>query len=172
MIKARDGCRRQLLLERLVLVGVVGVLYTALADAQPQNVPADLPDGPVADTIGAEDDRLPRMSIGLGIVTDATVRFYPMDLIEERGALVDQVDGRRVLLFVDPTTFTPAALFVDASSATLHGKEIRLDTGRVVRTGLLYDASVTRVDAERPLQLFSRWYGFSLTFPGPEIFGQ
>ena len=125
-----------------------------------------------ADTIGSEDDRLPRMSIGLGIVTDATVRFYPMDLIEERGALVDQVDGRRVLLFVDPTTFTPAALFVDASSATLHGKEIRLDTGRVVRTGLLYDASVTRVDAERPLQLFSRWYGFSLTFPGPGLFGQ
>ncbi len=124
------------------------------------------------DTLGTEDARLPRMSMGLGIVTDATVRFYPMEQIEDRGALIDDVDGRTVVVFVDPVTFTPAALYVDASSATLEDREIHLDTGRVVRRGLLYDASGTRVDAERPQQLFSRWYGFSLTFPAPEIFGQ
>ncbi len=124
------------------------------------------------ETLGTEDARLPRMAMGLGIVTEATVRFYPMDLIEERGALIDEVDGRGVLVFIDPTTFTPAALFVDTSSAALEDREIHLDTGRVVRRGLLYDANGTRVGAERPQQLFSRWYGFSLTFPGPEIFGQ
>ena len=126
------------------------------------------------ETLGAEDGRLPRMAMGLGIVTEATVRFYPMDLIEARGALVDVVDGRRVLLFVDPTTFTPAALYVDAETATLNAadREVRLDTGAVVRRGVLYDPAGARVDAERPQQLFSRWYGFALTFPGPEVFGQ
>ena len=124
------------------------------------------------ETLGTEDARLPRMAMGLGIVTDATVRFYPTELIEDRGAVIDEVDGRGVLVFIDPATFTPAALFVDTSSATLEDRVIRLDTGRVVRRGLLYDAGGTRVDAERPQQLFSRWYGFSLTFPGPEIFGQ
>lgn len=71
------------------------------------------------ETLGTEDARLPRMAMGLGIVTDATVRFYPMEQIEARGALIDDVDGRTVVVFVDPVTFTPAALYVDASSATL-----------------------------------------------------
>ncbi len=35
---------------------------------------------------------------------------------------------------------------------------------------MVYDAHGTRVDVERPQQLFSRWYGFALTFPGTEIF--
>ena len=37
--------------------------------------------------------------------------------------------------------------------------------------GLLYDAGGTRAGTDRPRQLFSRWYGFALTFPKPEIFG-
>ena len=123
-------------------------------------------------TLGTEDSRLPRMTMGLGIVTGETGRFYPMDVIRERGALIDDVDGRTVLVFVDPVTFTPAALFVDAASATLEDREIHLDTGGVVRRGVLYDANGARVDAQRPQQLFSRWYGFALTFPEPEIYGQ
>ena len=122
------------------------------------------------ETLGAEDARLPRMAMGLGIVTADTIRFYPMDLIEEHGALIDDVDGRRLLVFVDSKTFTPAAMFVDASSATLKEREIHLDHGSTVRMGVVYDADGTRVDVERPQQLFSRWYGFSLTFPGTEIF--
>ena len=122
-------------------------------------------------TLGTEDTRLPRMTMGLGIVIDETGRFYPIERIEERGALIDDVAGRRVLVFVDPTTFTPAALFVDAASATLEGREIHLDTGGVVRRGVVYDPGGARVDVQRPQQLFSRWYGFALTFPESEIFG-
>lgn len=124
------------------------------------------------DTLGTEDLRLPRMTMGLGIVTDATTRFYPMESIDERGTVIDDLDGRRILLHVDPTTFTPAALFVDARSATLEDREVRLDTGGVVRDGLLYDADGTQIAAGRPQQFFSRWYGFALTFPQPEIFGR
>ncbi len=124
------------------------------------------------DTLGTEDLRLPRMTMGLGIVTDATVRFYSMESVEERGAVIDVLDGRRILVYVDPTTFTPAALFVDAREATIAEREVRLDTGGIVRDGLLYDADGSRAEADRPQQFFSRWYGFALTFPAPEIFGQ
>ena len=83
------------------------------------------------------------------------------------------VDGRWVLLFVDSTTFTPAALYVDAETATLNAaeREVRLDTGAVVRQGVLYDPAGACVDPDRPKQLFTRWYGFGLSFPGPEVFG-
>ena len=124
------------------------------------------------ETLGAEDTRLERMTMGLGIVTADTGLFYPMALIEEQGALVDEIDGRQILVFVDPTTFTPAALYVDATTATLEERDIRLDTGDVVRRGILYDADGVLVDADRPQQLFSRWYGFALTFPGLEIYGR
>ena len=137
----------------------------------PQNPNARLTPAFV-DTLGTEDERLPRMTMGLGIVTDTTTRFYPTESIQERGALLDELDDRRILVFVDRTTFTPAALFVNASSATLDGRDVRLDTGGVVRDGLLYDADGTRADVDRPQQFFTRWYGFALTFPEPEIFGR
>ena len=124
------------------------------------------------ETLGTEDARLERMEMGLGVVTEDTVRFYPTSVIRERGALVDSVDGRSVLVFMDQSTSTPAALYVDASTATLEDNEIHLDTGGIVRMGALFDAAGDQVEAARPQQLFSRWYGFALTFPGPEIFGR
>jgi hypothetical protein len=127
--------------------------------------------GMFIETLGTEDARFQRMSMGLGIVTADTLRFYPMDLIEEHGALIDEIDGRRLLLFVDSKTFTPAAIFVDAPSATLQDREVHLEGGGTVKMGVLYDADGARLDAERPQQFFSRWYGLALTFPGMEIFG-
>ncbi len=123
-------------------------------------------------TLATEDSRLTRMELGLGLVTEKTVRYYPMSVLRQRGALVDTIDGRRVVIFIDQMTFTPAAIYVNSSSATVDGDTVRLDGGRVVKIGLLFDAGGQRVNAERPQQLFSRWYGFSLTFPNPEIFGR
>jgi hypothetical protein len=37
---------------------------------------------------------------------------------------------------------------------------------------LLYDADDTLLKPGRPQQLFSRWYGFALSFPGTEVYGQ
>ena len=125
-----------------------------------------------AGSLGAEDDRLGRMELGLGIVTNDTVRFYTLDAIRNTGSLIDVVDGRNMLVFMDQTTFTPAALFVDAASAAIEDQEVRLDTGEVVRLGLLFDAAGNRVMADRPQQLFSRWYGFSMTFPESQIYGR
>ena len=93
-------------------------------------------------TLGDEDNRRPRMDLGLGVWTDTTRRYYPKERIEARGdAFIDELDGRKIVVFIDPDTFTPAALFVDATG-------------------------------ERPQQMFTRWYGFALTFPGSEVFGE
>lgn len=123
--------------------------------------------------VQAEDTRRPRMELGLGLSIGARHRFYPMRTIQERGeAFFDVIDNRRVLIFVDPETSTPNALFVDAASARIEGKEVRLDGGRAVRSGRLVGADGRPEPVERPLQTFTRWYGFSLTFPACEIFGQ
>jgi Protein of unknown function (DUF3179) len=124
-------------------------------------------------TLGKEDSRRPRMELGLGVWTNATRRYYPMERIRERGgAFIDQLDGRKVLIFINSGTNTPAALFVNASSAKMQNDEIHLDNGAVVRDGVLFDRAGKRQAMEHPQQVFSRWYGFALTFPGCEVFGQ
>ena len=39
-----------------------------------------------------------------------------------------------------------------------------------LRDGVLYGADGQRLEIDRPLQLFTRWYGFALTFPGTAIY--
>ena len=125
------------------------------------------------ETLGEEDERRPRMDMGLGIWTAGTRRYYPMEEIRARGGvLIDEIDGQRVLIFIEPRSATPTALFVDADSAEVDGREVRLDTGAVIRGGVLYDAGGERVQGALPQQIFTRWYGYSLTFPGAEVFGQ
>jgi hypothetical protein len=124
-------------------------------------------------TLGQEDKRRPRMDMGLGIWTASARRYYPMELIRQRGeALVDEINGRKVLVYVDPDTFTPAAVFVNSATAQLRDKEVHLDNGQVLRSGVVFAPGDRRIDVERPQQVFTRWYGFALTFPGAEIFGQ
>jgi hypothetical protein len=126
-------------------------------------------------TLGKEDTRRPRMDMGLGIWTDRIRRYYPIDRIRKEGeAFIDQLEGRNVLVYVEPESNTPAAIFVDTAvkSAKREGKEIRLDTGASVRSGVLRDRQGREQGVERPQQIFTRWYGFALTFPGPEVFGQ
>ncbi len=124
-------------------------------------------------TLGKEDQRRPRMELGLGVWTSATRRYYPMEKIrEEGGAFVDRLDGRAVLIYIDPDSGTPAAIFVMAKGAKAVGKDVILDNGFAVRSGVLLDRSRKRMALERPQQIFTRWYGFALTFPGSEVFGE
>ena len=51
-------------------------------------------------------------------------------------------------------------------------KDVLLDNGSVVRSGVPIDREGKRLAMERPQQIFTRWYGFALTFPGGEVFGQ
>jgi hypothetical protein len=135
----------------------------------PSNPNAQL--GPAfVQTLGREDTRRPRMDIGLGVWTGSTRRYYPMALLRQRGgAFIDQIEGRSMLVYVEPETSAPAAMFVRAKRATMDGRDVRLDNGSIVRMGVLLNRDGKRQRAERPQQMFTRWYGFSLTFPGCEI---
>jgi hypothetical protein len=124
-------------------------------------------------TLGKEDHRRPRMELGLGVWSDTTRRYYPMARIREHnGAFLDRLDGRVILIYIDPESNTPAALFVKSAGAKMQYKDILLDDGAVVRSGVLLDRGGKRVTMERPQQIFTRWYGFALTFPGSEVFGE
>ena len=123
-------------------------------------------------TLGTEDLRRPRMDVGLGIWTGTTSRYYPLQLVRERGrTLVDVVDRKQVLVHIEPETATLSALFVDGSEPTWRGDEVHLETGEVIRLGERYTPGGTRA-TERPQQIFTRWYGFALTFPGCDVFEQ
>ena len=124
-------------------------------------------------TIGREDDRLETMTIGIGLFSrdNATGKFYPMAaLTQADNAIVDTFDGRRVLVYYAPRVRAPRAIYSPASSVRWEGDDLHLSTGHVLRNGIMYDAAGNAMEIEAPLQVFTRWYGFSLTFPETVIY--
>ncbi len=122
-------------------------------------------------TIVEEDTRRPTMELGLGIWAGSEHRYYPMELIRDLGgAVVDRLAGRTVIVYMEPESYTLAALYADASSATQTDAGLDLGGVGVLRDGALLDADGLRLEIKRPLQLFTRWYGFALTFPGTTIY--
>ena len=123
-------------------------------------------------TMGAEDPRRARMDLGLGVWSDAASRYYPLEVLKAHGGvIVDRFDGREMLIYLDPISGMPTPLYVDAQEAEWAGEELRLDNGAAIRNGRLYDANGVELAVERPLHLFNRWFGFSLTFPKCEVYG-
>jgi len=123
-------------------------------------------------TVAEEDDRLPTMDLGMGIWNDENARYYAYErVVAEDNAIVDTFQGRRILIFLDPSAYVLNAFYVDADAAEWDDKKLRLSDGQYVEDGVLHDASGERALAERPLQVFTRWYGFALTFPDAEIYG-
>ena len=124
-------------------------------------------------TVEEEDDRLPTMDLGLGVWDGEFARYYSYDRItQDDRAILDQFQGRTLLVYLDPTAHALQTFFVDADSSEWDDKVLRLSDGTYVEGGVVHDASGERIQAERPLQVFTRWYGFSLTFPETEIYGE
>jgi len=122
-------------------------------------------------TIRGEDPRRPEMDIGLGVWTNDAQTYYPMEVVNDKGGFVfDRMDGRGVLIYIEPTANTVAALYTAATGASWDGTVLRMNNGRFVRAGGLFDGD-SELRAERPMQVFTRWYGFSLTFPETEVYG-
>ena len=123
-------------------------------------------------TIAKEDTRRPSLDIGLGLWKGDQGRYYPINTVRAQGnALLDEFEGRTVVVYVDPESYTLAALFVEASRVTRTGDAFTFDSGAVLKDGILRDAAGRRMAVERPMQLFTRWYGFALAFPGTTIYG-
>ena len=124
-------------------------------------------------TIVKEDTRLPTMDIGLGVWTESEALYYPMEVVHAAGgAIVDDFDGRRLLVYVEPGTYSLDAFFTEEGTITVEDSRLRVGEELVLKSGVLRDATGERVEMDRPLQLFSRWYGFALTFPGTAIYGR
>jgi hypothetical protein len=124
-------------------------------------------------TVEKEDDRLGTMDIGLGLWRGGEGRYYAYDQIAEEGrAILDTFQGQQTLVFLDPETFVLSAFNVDTESLRWDESVLRLSNGQYIERSILYDADATRAEAARPLQIFTRWYGFALTFPDAEIYGE
>jgi len=132
-----------------------------------------LPD-PFRPTMGRNDDRRPRMDMGIGLWTGGgQARYYPLEEIEARErALLDDFAGRRVLVYYDPSARALQALYTEADEVRWEGGVLHLSSGERIGGGVLRGPDGERVEVERPLQVFTRWYGFSLTFPDTEVFGE
>jgi len=125
-------------------------------------------------TIEEEDGRRPTMDLGLGLWGTGEPIYYPYETIVDGGenAVIDEFGGRRVLVYLDPTSLTLAAFFTEAGGFSWDGEVLRLDDGTYVEEGVLKSPGGERLDGRRPLQVFTRWYGFSLTFPDVPIYGE
>ncbi len=125
----------------------------------------------VRSTILKEDTRLPTMDIGLGVWTESEALYYPMEVVQAAGgAIVDDFDGRRLLVYVEPGTYALDAFFTEEEAVSVEDSSLKLGEELVLENGVLRDAAGERREMDRPLQLFSRWYGFALTFPGTGIY--
>lgn len=92
--------------------------------------------------MSAVDDRLPEMTSGLGIISEHTQRFYPIDAIKMAGGRVtEQLEGREIVIWIDPEDQIPHAAFADV-----------------------------RDRENPPMQIFTRWYGFYLTYPDCDVY--
>jgi hypothetical protein len=122
-------------------------------------------------TVNEEDARLPTMDIGLGIWEGNEARYYPYErVVAGDRAVLDTFQEQRVLVFLDPSMHVLSSFLVDADDLRWEDDVLRLSNDQYVDGSVLYDSDGTRVEAARPLQIFTRWYGFALTFPNAEIY--
>lgn len=124
-------------------------------------------------TMAPEDARRPQMELGLGVWSDDEQRYYPFDAVRQAAEpIVDSFGGRGVIVYIDPISGGPASWYTEAESAEWDEDTIRLSDGTLIRDGGVFDAAGGRLDVERPMQLFTRWYGFALTFPETTIYSR
>ena len=121
-------------------------------------------------TMGDADDRRQRMDLGLGVWTETLARYYPLETIKVENAIIDELDGQGLVVYIDPASQTPTAIYAEPSSTHWENDELHLDTTDVIRHGRVYKANGEETLPQRPHQQFTRWYGFSYTFPNCEIY--
>ncbi len=122
-------------------------------------------------TMAREDTRRPTMDLGMGVWSDGVQRYYPMESIGAADNIIlDELDGRRIAVYYSPTAHAPDAIYIDATAAEWDGRVLRFDNGFSLRDRTLYDANGRARLIERPRQLFTRWYGYALTFPETEVY--
>ena len=69
-----------------------------------------------------------------------------------------------VPVYLDPSAYALAAAYIDTDGITWEEKVLHFSDGSRPIQGVI-------CIIERPHQVFTRWYGFALTFPETEIWG-
>jgi hypothetical protein len=145
--------------EQMSLAGLLGSIRGSLSQL-------------FSSTVKEEDDRRPTMDLGMGIWDGEEARYYPYELIMANGnAVLDNLTGRQVVVCLDPSAYALSAAYIDTDGITWEEKVLRFSDGSYIEGGVLHDPSGERAQIERPRQVFTRWYGFALTFPETEIYG-
>lgn len=127
--------------------------------------------GVFAASMTKDDERRPRMELGLGVWWPGVSRFYPTEALRQRGgAVLDTLGERRVLVFNDPGGYAPVAVHTDANDCHWDGDGLVLDTGDIVRGLERIDAHGVRHPLALLPQMLTRWYGFAATFPGCDVY--
>ncbi|GAB4545222.1 MAG: hypothetical protein OHK0023_03200 [Anaerolineae bacterium] len=125
----------------------------------------------LAATLIHRDDRLPRYDMGLGVWTAQTARYYSvikLNMLDN--ATFNTLDGRKLFVYVCPSSGFPDAFYTDATHFIWRGDDLVLNNGQYVREGVVYRTDGKPIRVSRPLQLLQRWYGFAALFPNTEIF--
>ena len=130
-----------------------------------------LPPGFKSSIPTAIDTRLPEMEMGLGIWEEEIAKFYPSKMIKENGNyLFDKLNGKNLLIYISPSTFTPSAIYLkEIDDASFSGNKLIFSNGEYITGGNLYSSKKAKIDVEKPNQIFLRWYGFVSTFPSCKI---
>jgi hypothetical protein len=124
-------------------------------------------------SMGDLDPRLSPLELGLGVRVATGTRFYPFSTIQAcNRVLLDTLQSRRLVVYIDPQTDTPQACYTQAQEAHWQGEVLHLDTDEMIKAGQLYTASGHCLTPERPLVMFIRWYAFSATFPTCSIYAE
>jgi hypothetical protein len=121
-------------------------------------------------TIAKEDSRLSNMTLGLGVWNDKNYRFYPSKAIDSANVIIEDFGGKRLVVYNNEASSVPFAFFTDAKNFTMKGNEIHLDNGFVITEKGIENKKRKIINPDKPLQMFTRWYGFALTFPVTTIY--
>lgn len=121
-------------------------------------------------TLAMQDERLPRFDMGIGLWTNSTARYYRvLDLNNSNDVILDTVDGRNVVIYMNQESALPGTFYTDATEVTRKGDGLYLDNGQIYYDGLLHqnDKSIL---PKRPNYQVMRWYSFAYLFPNCEIY--
>ena len=136
-------------------------------------------------TLTTRDNRRPSWELGLGVWVEGAdgavlARYYPARILRRLNksgkGLIDELSGSKFLIFLDAQSGVPGAIMLSAPGAREATVARRTDTGIALDTGVkfiggsLLDAEGAPLFASRPMQLYTRWYGFAATFPECDIY--
>ncbi len=117
-----------------------------------------------------EDERRPRLEMGVGLWSTAKDAIYfPMTTLKKQGFVWMALGGRCVLIYLDPVSHSPDAIYLDTQPTGWAGDKLLLANGQWIENKLLFNVNNRVQKVERPRYLLTRWYGFALTFPNCQI---